>query len=215
MEGRSVVSFLSRLIRFAVTADPVLCHGRSGSLPKPIRFRGPLGTRPRRCPARGVPAAPRLAQGLGWRLPAGGMYVDGWAMGTDGRIGRSRELYDRFVFQGDAGALTVAERELESVRADLALARGRIRHGRFLERAGPEDPRAGIVRGGAAALPAARRGRRAVLDRDRAPGRAPGQRRRDPGVRAVVRAGGPDRRPERSDATSVDSRSQGNICCLR
>ena len=65
----------------------------------------------------------------------------------DGRIERSRQLYERALFESDAGALTAAERELDGVEADLALARGRVIHGRFLEqRAGDpaqarEDPR--------------------------------------------------------------------------
>ena len=57
----------------------------------------------------------------------------------DGRIERSRQLYERALFESDAGALTVAERELDGVEADLALARGRVIHGRFLEQRA-EDP---------------------------------------------------------------------------
>ncbi|MEV4534477.1 tetratricopeptide repeat protein [Asanoa sp. NPDC049518] len=56
------------------------------------------------------------------------------------RIEQTRNLYDSFVFGGDAGALGVAEKQLDAVRADLALARGRIVHGRFLEK-GDVDPR--------------------------------------------------------------------------
>ena len=51
---------------------------------------------------------------------------------TDDRIERSRLLYEQAIFTGDAGALTEADRELDAVEADLALARGRIIHGRFL-----------------------------------------------------------------------------------
>ena len=58
----------------------------------------------------------------------------------DGRIERSRQLYERALFESDAGALTAAERELDGVEADLALARGRVIHGRFLEQ------RAGLMR---------------------------------------------------------------------
>src|ERR1700722_8544615 len=54
----------------------------------------------------------------------------------DGRIERSRQLYERALFESDAGALTAAERELDGVEADLALARGRVIHGRFLEQRG-------------------------------------------------------------------------------
>lgn len=52
---------------------------------------------------------------------------------SDGdRLERARRLYERAVFGGDDRALTIAERELDSVEADLALARGRIAHARFL-----------------------------------------------------------------------------------
>ncbi len=68
-------------------------------------------------------------------------------MSEDDRIEESRLLYERAILDGDAGALAVADRELDAVEADLALARGRVMHGRFLamrnedpERA-TEDPR--------------------------------------------------------------------------
>ena len=51
---------------------------------------------------------------------------------ADERIERSRLLYEQAIFTGDAGALTEADRELDAVEADLALARGRLIHGRFL-----------------------------------------------------------------------------------
>ena len=51
---------------------------------------------------------------------------------TDERIERSRLRYEQAIFTGDAGALTEADRELDAVEADLALARGRLIHGRFL-----------------------------------------------------------------------------------
>ena len=54
-------------------------------------------------------------------------------MGADERIERAGALYERAVFGGDSGALATAERELDAVEADLALARGRILHARFLE----------------------------------------------------------------------------------
>jgi len=49
------------------------------------------------------------------------------------RIERSRLLYERALFEEDAGALAEASQELNAVEADLALARGRLIHGRFLE----------------------------------------------------------------------------------
>jgi tetratricopeptide (TPR) repeat protein len=58
---------------------------------------------------------------------------------VDERIGRSRLLYERALFESDGGALAEAERELEGVAADLALAQGRIIHGRFLQQR-TEDP---------------------------------------------------------------------------
>ncbi len=61
-------------------------------------------------------------------------------MSTDGRIERARLLYERAVFGGDASSLASAERELDAVEADLALARGRVIHARFLEER-EEDPR--------------------------------------------------------------------------
>jgi hypothetical protein len=51
---------------------------------------------------------------------------------VDERVERAGFLYERFVFGGDASALEVADRELDAVEADLALARGQIIHGRFL-----------------------------------------------------------------------------------
>jgi hypothetical protein len=61
-------------------------------------------------------------------------------MTTDSRLTQAQALYEQAVFGGDAGALAVAERDLDGVEADLALARGRILHARFLE-ARQEDPR--------------------------------------------------------------------------
>jgi hypothetical protein len=54
-------------------------------------------------------------------------------MSADARIERAELLYERFVFGGDAGVLAAADRELDAVEADLALARGRVIHGRFLD----------------------------------------------------------------------------------
>jgi tetratricopeptide (TPR) repeat protein len=67
--------------------------------------------------------------------------------GVDERVERARLLYERAVFNGDASALTEADRELDAVEADLALARGRIIHTRFLHQRdedadqASEDPR--------------------------------------------------------------------------
>src|SRR3954447_358402 len=60
-------------------------------------------------------------------------------MSVDERIERARELYERAVFGGDSTGLATAERELNAVEADLALARGRILHARFLDER-TEDP---------------------------------------------------------------------------
>jgi tetratricopeptide (TPR) repeat protein len=51
---------------------------------------------------------------------------------TNDRIDRARVLYEQAVFGGDNDALATADRELDGVEADLALARGRILHARFL-----------------------------------------------------------------------------------
>lgn len=72
-------------------------------------------------------------------------------MSTEERIERARVLYERAVFGGDVNALVMAEAALDAVEADLALARGRVIHARFLEQRatqsseilpdGDEDPR--------------------------------------------------------------------------
>ena len=51
----------------------------------------------------------------------------------DERIENARRLYERAVFEGDDAALAEADRGLDGVDADLALARGRLRHTRFLQ----------------------------------------------------------------------------------
>ncbi|MBB2742855.1 UNVERIFIED_ORG: tetratricopeptide (TPR) repeat protein [Microbispora rosea subsp. rosea] len=77
-------------------------------------------------------------------------------MSGDVRLERAGALYERAVFSGDASALAEADRELDAVEADLAttgtgrdigaveaelaLARGRVVHARFLEHR-EEDPR--------------------------------------------------------------------------
>ncbi len=52
-------------------------------------------------------------------------------MGDD-RLDRAKELYERAVFGGETEALAVAQDELDAVEAELALARGRVLHARFL-----------------------------------------------------------------------------------
>ena len=53
-------------------------------------------------------------------------------MAVDERIENARRLYERAAFAGDAAALAEADRGLDGVEADLALARGRILHTRYL-----------------------------------------------------------------------------------
>lgn len=55
------------------------------------------------------------------------------------RLANANALYEQAVFGGDTEALDVADRELDGVEADLALARGRIVHARFLNDR-KEDP---------------------------------------------------------------------------
>nr|WP_055506824.1 tetratricopeptide repeat protein [Nonomuraea pusilla] len=57
----------------------------------------------------------------------------------DDRIRQAARLYERAVFGGEAEALEPAGRVLDAVEADLALARGRVAHARFLQ-GGEEDP---------------------------------------------------------------------------
>ncbi|MFE6822026.1 tetratricopeptide repeat protein [Streptomyces sp. NPDC057690] len=54
-------------------------------------------------------------------------------MTADTRIEQAELLYERAVFGGESGALTSADLGLDEVEADLALARGRVIHARFLE----------------------------------------------------------------------------------
>ncbi|WP_327005069.1 tetratricopeptide repeat protein [Dactylosporangium sp. NBC_01737] len=60
-------------------------------------------------------------------------------MSAEHHLARAQELYERSVFGGDDEALSDADRELDAVEADLALARGRVVHARFL-RDRVEDP---------------------------------------------------------------------------
>jgi tetratricopeptide (TPR) repeat protein len=52
---------------------------------------------------------------------------------VDERVERARQRYERAVFEGDPGPLDEADLELDAAEADLALARGRVRHARFLQ----------------------------------------------------------------------------------
>ncbi|WP_250007641.1 tetratricopeptide repeat protein [Actinoplanes sp. M2I2] len=52
-------------------------------------------------------------------------------MSTEDRIQLARDAYRRAVYSGDAGALPDAERALDAVEADTALARGKLLHARF------------------------------------------------------------------------------------
>ncbi|MFD9125059.1 tetratricopeptide repeat protein [Kitasatospora sp. NPDC059571] len=54
-------------------------------------------------------------------------------MTADERIKQAELLYERAVFGGESSALATADRGLDGVEADLALARGRVIHARFLE----------------------------------------------------------------------------------
>jgi hypothetical protein len=64
----------------------------------------------------------------------------------DERVRRAGLLYERVVFTGDDGPLAEADWELDAAEADLAVARGRLIHARFLLRrdqdpaAAEEDP---------------------------------------------------------------------------
>jgi tetratricopeptide (TPR) repeat protein len=66
--------------------------------------------------------------------------------GMDERVSRAGLLYERAVFTGEAGPLAEADRQLDAAEADLAVARGRLMHTRFLLRrdqdpaAAEEDP---------------------------------------------------------------------------
>ena len=59
----------------------------------------------------------------------------------DERVRRARLLYERAVFNGEAGPLAEADRGLDAAEADLAVARGRLMHTRFLLRR-DQDPAA-------------------------------------------------------------------------
>jgi tetratricopeptide (TPR) repeat protein len=63
-------------------------------------------------------------------------------MSSDERLEQSRRLYERAIVDGDGSALALAERCLDAVEADLAMARGRVIHGRFLEQRAEDERRA-------------------------------------------------------------------------
>jgi len=63
-------------------------------------------------------------------------------MSAEDRIERAKTLYEQAVFSGDASMLTAAERGLDAVEADTALARGRILHARFQNERGSAGPSA-------------------------------------------------------------------------
>jgi tetratricopeptide (TPR) repeat protein len=71
--------------------------------------------------------------------------------GVDERVRQARLLYERAVFGGDDGPLADADRELDAVEADLAVARGRVMHTRFLLRR-DEDPDRAVADPGELAL---------------------------------------------------------------
>jgi tetratricopeptide (TPR) repeat protein len=51
---------------------------------------------------------------------------------VDERVRQARLLYEQAVFSGETGPLTEADQHLDAAEADLAVARGRILHTRFL-----------------------------------------------------------------------------------
>jgi tetratricopeptide (TPR) repeat protein len=51
---------------------------------------------------------------------------------VDGRVRQAGLLYEQAVHSGDAAPLAQADRELDAAEADLAVARGRVMHTRFL-----------------------------------------------------------------------------------
>ncbi|MFC4532971.1 hypothetical protein [Sphaerisporangium dianthi] len=57
-------------------------------------------------------------------------------MSAENWVERARSMYDRAIFGGDTSVLEDADRELDAVEADLALARGRVIHARLMDRHG-------------------------------------------------------------------------------
>lgn len=68
----------------------------------------------------------------------------------DERIRQAGRLYEQAVFSGDAGPLAEADLELDAAEADLAVARGRLMHTRFLL-SRDQDP--GAAKGAPGELP--------------------------------------------------------------
>jgi tetratricopeptide (TPR) repeat protein len=61
-------------------------------------------------------------------------------MSAEDRFERAGKSYHQAVYNGDVGALAEAERDLDAVEADTALARGRILHARFLSGRADDGP---------------------------------------------------------------------------
>ncbi|MFC7550276.1 tetratricopeptide repeat protein [Plantactinospora sp. GCM10030261] len=59
-------------------------------------------------------------------------------MDGDQRLARAQHRYERAVFGGDPTGLAEAERDLDGLAADVALAQGRIHHARFLDDRQPD-----------------------------------------------------------------------------
>jgi tetratricopeptide (TPR) repeat protein len=62
------------------------------------------------------------------------------AIATDVRLEEAERSYRHAVFAGDPSRIEQAERGLDALEADTALARGRLRHARYLADRGTEDP---------------------------------------------------------------------------
>ena len=67
-------------------------------------------------------------------------HEDGGSVKAEDRIDRVKTAYDQVVYGGDASGLTEAERGLDAVEADTAIARGRILHARLLHGRASGDP---------------------------------------------------------------------------
>lgn len=68
------------------------------------------------------------------------MVASDGVVGERDRLTVALQAYERAVFGGDASGLEAADRDLDAVEADVALARGRLLHARFLQdRSEPDD----------------------------------------------------------------------------
>lgn len=108
----------------------------------------------------------------------------------DERIEKARGIYERAVFAGDRRGVDDAVLGLDAVDADVALARGRLLHARFLEAGdGVADPNELSLFERAAALYQRLGDTRSegspVLDRLLPPGRATRQRCSRPGSSSI------------------------------